>query len=852
MKLTKSDIDKVRHIEGFPTGNDEDIIALSNPPYYTACPNPFIEDFINEYGKPYDAETDNYKRDPFAADVSEGKAESIYNVHSYHTKVPPKAIVRYILNYTNPGDIVFDGFCGSGMTGVAAKLCGSLEEEYIMKLEKEMKNIEWGDRRAILSDLSPYATFIASNYNKIHDFEQLNVEFNRVIDEVEQECSWLYKTKISNKDNHLSLFKTDVLECDINYIIWSEMLICPICSSEYNFWNQAVDQAYGKVKDAYECPYCKGLITKKESKRVEESLFDHVIGKAVTHPKLEPVIINYTLGKKRYDKSPNEFDIELINKIKVLSIPYEIPVELLPDGYNTRQPIRSHGYSYIHDFYTNRNLYVLACLYDKARNSNYTNELMFLFTAIRMLASRNTKVQIKKYFSKGQFFSYVTGTLYIPSLNIEGNVLSSLKNRVKTFNNLRILDKKDQNVIISTQSSTDLINIPSNSVDYIFIDPPFGDNINYSELNSLWEGWLKVHTNNAPEAIMNPIQNKALLEYQGLMEKCFNEFNRILKPERWMTIVFSNSKNSVWNSIKEALNKAGFIIADIRTLDKKQGSFKQVTSTTAVKQDLVISAYKHKEAFKKEIVNNIGTEETVWMFVREHLKHLPIVVKNNDTIEVVRERESFALYDRMVAFHIINNMSVPISASDFHKSIADRFLERDGMFFLHDQINKYDEERMSCEVQNIQLSIFIMDEKSAVSWLYQELIEPQTYSELQPKFLKELKVIRYEKMPELLVLLEENFLQDEQGKWYIPDPTKVGDIIKLREKRLLKEFEEYLIGKGKLKLFRTEAIRVGFAKLWKNKDYQSIVNVANRLPEKVIQEDDKLLMYYDISLSRVE
>ena len=47
-KLTKEDIDKVRHIEGFPIGTDEDIIALSDAPYYTACPNPFIEEFIRE------------------------------------------------------------------------------------------------------------------------------------------------------------------------------------------------------------------------------------------------------------------------------------------------------------------------------------------------------------------------------------------------------------------------------------------------------------------------------------------------------------------------------------------------------------------------------------------------------------------------------------------------------------------------------------------------------------------------------------------------------------------------------------------------------------------------------------
>src|SRR5262245_23667209 len=71
-----------REIEGFPTGNDEDILALSDPPYFTACPNPFLGDFMKQYGSCYDAGTDDYSREPFAADVSEGKNDPIYNAHS--------------------------------------------------------------------------------------------------------------------------------------------------------------------------------------------------------------------------------------------------------------------------------------------------------------------------------------------------------------------------------------------------------------------------------------------------------------------------------------------------------------------------------------------------------------------------------------------------------------------------------------------------------------------------------------------------------------------------------------------------------------------------------------------------
>ena len=353
------------------------------------------------------------------------------------------------------------------------------------------------------------------------------------------------------------------------------------------------------------------------------------------------------------------------------------------------------------------------------------------------------------------------------------------------------------------------------------------------------------------------MQNKGLAEYQDLMTRCFTEFNRILKPNHWMTVEFHNSKNAVWNSIQEGLQRAGFIIADVRTLDKKQGSFKQVTTTTAVKQDLVISAYRPKESMKTNMIMKAGTEESAWEFVREHLSQVPVAVQKEGKLEIISERQGFLLFDRMVAYHIMNGIAVPLDATDFYMGLDEKFLKRDGMYFLPNQVNEYDMTRASCDVESIQISLFVSDEKTAIGWLYQQL-DPQsgdgrqTYSELMPKFIQELKsVSKREKMPELLEILEENFLKDEDGKWYIPDLTKSGDIAKLREKNLLKEFQEYLNSKGKLKVFRSEAIRAGFAKLWKDKDYAAIVALANRLPEETIQEDQNLLMYYDISLSRV-
>ena len=178
-------------IEGFPIGTDEDILALSDPPYYTACPNPFIEDFIRHYGRPYDP-SEPYHREPFAVDVSEGKGDPIYNAHSYHTKVPYKAIMPAILHYTEPGDVILDGFAGSGMTGVAAQMCANPEHEFLLRLEQEWEAAgyeppRWGARKVVLNDLGPAATFIGANYNLPCDLATFAAKASQILAELEQE-----------------------------------------------------------------------------------------------------------------------------------------------------------------------------------------------------------------------------------------------------------------------------------------------------------------------------------------------------------------------------------------------------------------------------------------------------------------------------------------------------------------------------------------------------------------------------------------------------------------------------------------------------------------------------------------
>jgi hypothetical protein len=189
------------------------------------------------------------------------------------------------------------------------------------------------------------------------------------------------------------------------------------------------------------------------------------------------------------------------------------------------------------------------------------------------------------------------------------------------------------------------------------------------------------------------------------------------KPGRWMTVEFSNTQASVWNAIQIALQDAGFVVANVSALDKQQGSFRAVTTTTAVKQDLVISAYKPNGGLEDRFSTQGGGEESVWDFVRTHLNYLPVVKVKNGELEFIAERDPRIIFDRMVAWFIQHNVPVPMSTHEFQAGLTQRFIDRDGMVFLPDQVAEYDKKRLQVAVAP-QMEMFVSDERSAIDWLY--------------------------------------------------------------------------------------------------------------------------------------
>ncbi|MEA1053312.1 DNA methyltransferase [Lamprobacter modestohalophilus] len=868
-----------RQTPGFPKGDDEAILRMSDPPYYTACPNPFLADFARLHGKPYDQNA-HYEREPFAVDVSVGKTDQLYKAHGYHTKVPHLAIVPSILHYTRPGDLVLDGFCGSGMTGLAAQWCGTAPAAYRQKLEAEWKKTghaapEWGARRVILNDLGPAASFIAAGYNLPFDVKRFEQEAKRILDEVEAELGWMYEV----------LHTDGKTKGRINYTVWSEVFSCPECAGEVNFLEEALDKESSKTRSEFPCPHCGVELNKDRLERTFETRIDPITGETWKRIVLRPVFVNYNLGSATHSRPISEADLDVLDRLEQPNYPQEIPSTPFPidDMYHGSR-LEPKGFSRAHHLFLPRAAHALAALWRKANaiSDESTRRMILWFVEQAIWGMSVLARYAPTHYS--QVNQYLNGVYYVGSQIVDVSPWYILYDQGKRTSKLPRLLKSFTPMPSSAGSAMlqagDCSSVPihDHSIDYIFTDPPFGENIYYADLNFLVESWHGVLTNPTDEAIVDQAKKKGILDYQELMCRCFAEYHRVLKPGRWMTVVFSNSSNAIWRAIQEAMGVAGFVVADVRTLDKQQGSYRQVTSS-AVKQDLVISAYKPTEALAQRFELGQATPEAAWAFVKEHL--------GNVSIDVVVERTAQRLLDRMTAFHVQRGLSVPVSGPDFIRGLAQRFPERDGLYFLSEQVVEYDRKRTTASELR-QLSLFVSDEASAIQWVRQQLQDkPQSFQDLQPQFMRELQAwAKHEETVELKIILDQNFLHyDGRGpvpsqihsylssnfkdlrnldkedaqliakardRWYVPDPNKQADLAQLRERALLKEFEEYKAGtQRKLTLFRTEAVRAGFKACWQERDYATIVRIGDKLSGTIVLEDEQLPFYYDNARTRI-
>lgn len=836
---------ELRTIEGFPIATDDDIIALSDPPYYTACPNPWLNDFVKEWEEKNNAsgKDDKPVDAPYSFAIKEQKNNPIYVAHSYHTKVPPEVIMNYYLYYTRPGDIVLDSFAGTGMAGVAANLCGDPTPALKSKFDEKWriqfsKRIEWGYRNCILGDLSPITSYITYNYcNPINSSEFCKAA-GTIYNQIFKELGWLYEFQDPNYG-----------KCRVIYYVWSEIQVCPACGKVFVYWDQAVDISRDSQKDNYSCPYCGTGINKRNSEKAFSTRIDKVTEEPVSIVKMVPVFVNFE------DSNGHRHERELTKEERIKytfepdSYPATIPISKLSKGDKTIDPFRL-GIYYLHQFYSNRNLYILARMKELIEAYPCDDRLK-AFLRIWFTSSQSRLHMMNRYAVKHhRHVGPLSNTLYVSATPTEISPFYFVKAKIKE-NSFDIVN--EGNVVNQITSAT-TSQLKDNCVDYIFTDPPFGSNIMYSELNFLWESWLGIRTDNQEEAIVNDTQNKTITSYQEIMLRCFKEYYRILKPGHWITVEFSNTSAAVWNSIQLALQQSGFVVSMVTDLNKGRAGLHGIIGVVSVNQDLAISCYKPTSEIEKSVIHNEST--SAWSFVDDYLNHLPIHIKSEGATVGMSERSPKILYDRLITYFVQKGLPVPIDASDFQAGLRERYFERDGMFFLSSQVSEYEEKRKRAP-EFVPMGLIVSNEADGIEWLRNQLREKSmTYQEIQPGWMQAINGLRKgDILPELSELLEENFIQEEDGSWRLPNIQDDIDKDKLRTKTLMREFKIYVEAaskpKAKIKEVRVEAVRCGFKQCYIDKDFATIVKVGDKIPHNLLSEDEILLQFYEIAKERM-
>jgi adenine-specific DNA methylase len=359
-----------------------------------------------------------------------------------------------------------------------------------------------------------------------------------------------------------------------------------------------------KIKKEFECPNCEQHLKKRDLKKTHRY----------------PVMVGYRCCEKGLKESTaplDDFDRAKLTEING-NLPADIwyPTAPFPPGVNTSQAIAA-GIDTVDKAYTPRGLWAMAYLWNlasKCSDEMIRNKLLFTLTSL---------YQRVTLFSEFRFWggSGNTANFAVPSIANEQNVFRAFARKADTISwYFRNTHAGKRDIEVSTQSACHLSQIPDKSIDYVFTDPPFGANINYSEMNFLWESWLQVYTDTREEAIVNRIQKKDISDYRKLLTESFAEIHRILKDQAWLSIVFHNSSDRVWTALQDAIQDAAFVVYGTQTFDKEHGTFKQFVSDNAVGYDLVLHC--RKSAKGKHVLNPEEPQalDEVRDFIRESLK----------------------------------------------------------------------------------------------------------------------------------------------------------------------------------------------------------------------------------------
>ncbi len=525
-------------------------------------PNPGLREFMEAHLKdrPFRQDDDCYHVEDFCRPIETTRNSAVYSMHAYHLgKKPHDAVESYIRHFTCPGDLVLDPFCGSGSTALAA-LCSG--------------------RKAVAIDASPAATFITRFYVSRCDPEELKARFERMCQAVSPDMETLYRTTCHRCGGPAT----------IHYLIYSNMYACPSCGREVSLFEAS----------AFKPPVCPACLA---AKGVRSPISPHL-----TIAGNKPVAVNFScrgtcrprrttrsiVGSDEERRAFRLIDLPRIAELESQRIPYPYPDQFMMHVAESAAPWGdewrpSRNFRKVAHLFTYRNLWALAALFSAAGDDD---DLRAVLTSGMLAVSRKAQ-----HLSGGG--GYIPGNWALPAMSKQRNVLESLKSVFRRT----VKAKKEINgrlgtqaACISTQSAESLAAIPSESVDYIFTDPPYGGAVQYAELNFIWESWLGLSTDwHRHEIIVNRSRKRTRRDWAEMMGRAIAECFRVLKPGRWLSMCYHDNSSGTWSDLQDVMARAGFVPGDsdlATTIDTGLSTYNRRVTDKATKRDLVISFRK--------------------------------------------------------------------------------------------------------------------------------------------------------------------------------------------------------------------------------------------------------------------
>ena len=321
-------------------------------------------------------------------------------------------------------------------------------------------------------------------------------------------------------------------------------------------------------------------------------------------------------GERKGIKTPDQADYERVYAIETQQIPYFYPKTPLYE--NPR--LNAYSGMTVADLFTKRNLMALSMLLheiEKVKDNLIRDVLKFTFTSCLAQASKmifvikhRGKTSGNAEHEKEEVGSWVTG-FWMPNERFEINVWRCFENRFRkvlsgkkevfkhlsdsyleanTFQDLI----QEQNILICTRSATDLSNLPDESVDYIFTDPPHGDRIPYMELSLIWMSWLQMKADFDSEIVVSNAKHreKTIEDYRMRLALAFNEMYRVLKQGSHMSVTFNNWDEEVWDAFLTPCLDLGFEIVDITPIQYSANSVLQDSRKGGLRNDFVLTFRK--------------------------------------------------------------------------------------------------------------------------------------------------------------------------------------------------------------------------------------------------------------------